>query len=151
VDDQELLRRLLARYTLKECAALLNVSYQTVCRRARQPGFLADLRLLSEDIYSGVDHELRAITGLMTERIVEMSSVALDKLQDLLENSTNEKVIAMVAKDVLDRNPETSKTTKHIGEVKHSFFDPRVLAQAAHAAKEMDENNFPPMLEADLD
>lgn len=150
LDEQELMRRLLARYTLKECAALLNVTYHTVCRRARRPEFLQQLRELSNDVYSEVDGELRVITGLMTERIVEMSSTALDRLEHLLsDEKTDQRLVARIAMDVLDRNTETSKTTKHIGKVEHAFMDPRLLAQAAKAAQELDDSNFAPLLEGD--
>lgn len=152
LDEQELMRRLLARYTLKECAAILNVTYHTVCRRARRPEFLQQLRELSNEVFSEVDGELRAITGLMTERIVEMSSVALDKLEGLLTGeNTDKRLVARVAMDILDRNNETSKTTKHIGKVEHAFMNPQLLAQAARAAQELDEANFAPTLEGDTE
>jgi hypothetical protein len=151
LDEQELMRRLLAKYTLKECAALLNVTYHTVCRRARRPEFLQQLGELSKDVYSEVDSELRAMTGLMTERIVSMADVALDKLEKLLvDDSTDKRLVARVAMDILDRNNETSKTTKHIAKVEHAFMDPRLLAQAAKAAQELDESNFAPLLEGDV-
>lgn len=148
LDDDELLRRLMAHYTLKECAALANVTYHTVCRRARRPEFLEQLRALNAECWSDIDNELRAVNGMMTERIIELSEKALTKLEYLLTDSTDERIVAKVAIDLLDRNPETSKTTKHVGKVEHTIH-PEMLRRAAMAAQEMDESVFAPTLEGD--
>jgi hypothetical protein len=138
IDQQELMRRLLARYTLKECAAILNVTYHTVCRRARHPEFLEELRGLNSEMYAEVDNELRRINGLMTERVVELSAVALEKLEALMVNEkTDPRLVARIAIDFLDRNNETSKTTKHEVKTEHKFMNPRILADAAKVAAEM--------------
>lgn len=139
LDEEELMRRLLAHYTLKECAAIFSVTYHTVCKRARRPDFLQKLRDLSSSIHSDVDNELRAITGLMTERIVELSSTALDKLERIMNaEGTDDRLVVKVAQDLLDRNNESSKTRKVEVKDVHKFMDPRVLADAARAAAEME-------------
>jgi hypothetical protein len=152
LDDDELMRRLLAHYTLKECAALFNVTYHTICKRARRPEFLGQLKNLNGDMYQDVDQELRAMTGMITERVLEMSTKALDKLELLLESEgTDDRLVARIAMDFLDRNPDTSKTSKHVAKVEHAFMNPALLARAAQAAKELDEKTFAPVLEGDLD
>jgi hypothetical protein len=149
MDDQELMRRLLAHYTLKECAAIFNVTYHTICRRARRPEFLQELRDLSGDTWSEVDHELRATNGLITERIIEISEKALNTLELLMDNTETQPALqAKIAMDFLDRNPETTKTRKIESKVEHQFMNPRVLIDAAQAAREMDETQVTGMLEA---
>jgi hypothetical protein len=140
LDAQELMRRLLAGYTLKECAAILCVTYHTVCKKARQPEFLVELKSLNHEMYSQVDGELKAINGLMTERLVELSSVALDKLEVLLHaESTDDRLVVRIAQDFLDRTGETNKRTQTTVKTEHSFMNPRVLVDAAKAAAEMED------------
>lgn len=149
LDDQELMRLLLAKYTLKECAALLGVAYPTACAKARRPEFLAQLRDLDKDLYAEVDHELRVVHGALTQRIVELSSNALDRLEQLLnDENTDERLVAKIAMDFLDRNAETSRSTKSFEKKEISFANPLVLAAAANAAREMDQSTAGPLLES---
>jgi hypothetical protein len=96
-----------------------------------------------------VDNELKATNSMLTERVLELSSVALDRLEALLVGeNTDKRLVARVAMDFLDRNADTSKTTKSFTKVEHAFFNPKVLAQAAKAAQELDESTVEPTLQA---
>lgn len=44
--------------------------------------------------------------------IARLSAKALDVMEDQINNGTTEEVKFKAAKDILDRNPETSKTNK---------------------------------------
>jgi hypothetical protein len=148
LDEQELIRRLLARYTLKECAALFDVTYHTICRRARKPEFLTQLKELSNAVWAEVDQELKAANSMLSERVLELSSAALDRLEALLNGDTkDQRLVARIAMDFLDRNPETSKTTQVRAKVEHAFFNPKVLALAALAAQELDATTVGPTLD----
>jgi hypothetical protein len=149
LDEQELMRLLLARYTLKECAALMGCAYPTVCARARRPVFLDQLKGLSEELYAEVDRELRVVHGALTERIVSISSRALDKLEALMDaEDTDSRLVVKIAQDLLDRNPDSAKNTKQTSKQEVSFANPLVLVAAAKAAQEMDESTHGPLLEA---
>ena len=141
VDDEELMRLIIGKYRLKECAALLSVNYSTVCGRARRPEFLQKLKELNAELYAQVDKELTAIYRNVSERVLEMSERALDKLEELLETSDDNRLIAKIASDLLDRNPTTSKSTKAFVENKHSFINPLLLKHAAATAMEIEKSS----------
>jgi hypothetical protein len=149
LDEQELMRLLLGRYKLKECAALLGVAYPTVCARARRPDFLSKLRELDAEAWKDVDHELHVVRGALTERLVEMSSRALDHLERLMdEEGTDDRLRAKVCIDLMDRNAETARSTKSFVKSEVAFVNPLLLKAAAQAAIEMDNHDAPNMLEA---
>lgn len=152
LDNQALTRYLLAGYTLKECGALLGIAYPTVCRRARQPEFLAALKELNSERWKEVDHELKVQTGFLSQRIIEQSQVALDVLSELLNSAdTDNRLRAKIAQDFLDRNAETSRATKATVVNEHKFINPLTLVAAHRAAQEMDAvSDNTKTLEADV-
>lgn len=150
MDEEELVRLLLGRYTLKECAALLEVTYSTLCARARRPEFLDRLRELSKETWAETDRELRLIHGNVTERLVLLSERALTELEALMDDEgTDDRLRAKIAMDFLDRTAETSKSTKSLVKNTHEFINPLQLKHAAAAAREMDDSVTAPTLEAD--
>jgi hypothetical protein len=85
---------------------------------------------------------------MLSERVLELSSNALDKLEALMQNSNDNRLVARIAIDMLDRNPDTCRSTKSLAKVEHAFFNPKVLVVAAQAAAEIDTTECAPTLEA---
>ena len=141
VREQELMRLLLAGYMMKECAALMKMSYKTVRDYARQPEFLVQLKELSREVYERVDAELRNLKEPLLMKLEEASAEALDRMIELMKHSKQEGVAFKAAQDLLDRTPELSRTRKLEGSVtsRHQFLDPLMLVHAAATAKEMDQ------------
>ena len=132
----ELQRLLLARYRLKECARIQKLSYSTVRKYASDPAFLESLKLLSKEVYSEVDEELRLSSESLTSRIEDASARALERLTQLIESS-NEGIALKASANILDRNPEVSRTSKLEAEHKVKL-DPVFLVHAAATAREVD-------------
>src|SRR5580765_2014396 len=141
VRKQELLRYLLAKYTLKECSALMQVSYSTLRKWANNADFLAELKELSGEVWQEVTTELKVLTTSVQERLVEESEKALNTLIELMEDRTQKGIVrAKAAESILDRNPDTSKTSKISGAMQHSLkVDPMMLLHAAATANEVEE------------
>jgi len=137
VRDEELMRLLLAGYRLKEIAAMHQLNYQTLLRAARRPTFLEELRALNGEIYGQLDQEIRGAKALIKDRAEELASLALDRLELLLD-SGDERVAMQAVTRALDMNTNTAKVTKSESENKHSFINPLQLTSAFKAAEEMD-------------
>lgn len=136
----ELMRYLLARYTLRESAKLLDVSYQTARKWASEDRFLEELKAASGEIWSEVSSELKKNTVNVQEKLLEQSERALDTLIELMEDKSQKGVVRQkAASEILDRVQETSKISKvnTSGQVQHKF-DPIQLLHAAATAQEME-------------
>jgi len=73
---------------------------------------MAELKALNKQVWAKLDAELVAKANTTMERIQEVSDDALNKLLDLMEHADSQVVQMRCAQDLLDRNPDTSKTKK---------------------------------------
>ena len=97
--------------TKKEAAEAVGVnpSYFNI---ATQPGHAKakpELIAIMDDIERAIQDKTVALSSV----IEGVSREALTEMRSLLKNSKNEAIRLKAASDVLDRNPETSKTQKH--------------------------------------
>lgn len=60
-----------------------------------------------------IEERIHDKTVALSSVIESVSREALSEMRDLLNNSNNEAIRLKAASDILDRNPETSKTQKH--------------------------------------
>lgn len=108
-----MLVRLLAQgLTLKECSVALHRHMFTIRAWAREDWVREKLRSINDLAFQKIDGELKAKAETTFVRIQEVSDEALNKLLDLMENADSQVVQMRCAQDLLDRNPETSKTRK---------------------------------------
>ena len=113
IAQKELLLRMMANGTpLVECSAQLKTAAVTLARWARQPEFLERLKALNEVVWRQLDEQLKNGIKTTMTRIQQASDDALDKVLELMNQADSEAVQLKAAQDVLDRNPETSKTHK---------------------------------------
>ena len=109
---QLLLRMIAEGRTIQECGEALNRSRFTLFKWVREPWFRQKLKELNELIYLQLDQELKGKAETTAERIREVSDVALDKVLELMDSADSEVVQMRCAMDILDRDPDTSKTHK---------------------------------------
>jgi hypothetical protein len=137
VKIEELTNLLLLHIPLKECAARLNLSYQTIRKYASEPEFLDSLRALSSSIYAEVVEELKHERKSLQQRMLEASDKALERLEMLI-NSQQEGIALKACDSVLDRNTETARNKKIEGDMHARFtIDPVTLMHAALTASEL--------------
>jgi hypothetical protein len=135
---EELLRLLIAGKKIRQCCDILHLGPNTVRTYVRCPEFQMKLWNLDKGLWSRVDEELRLSKLSTIVRIQEMSEVALERIADLMESSTDESIVLRASQDVLDRNPETSKHSKQDSNSTVLVIDSAQLALAAQAAREME-------------
>ena len=63
-------------------------------------------------MYHKLDQELKGRAETTAQRIQEVSDAALDKVLELMDSADSEVVQMRCAMDILDRDPDTSKTKK---------------------------------------
>jgi len=97
---------------MKECAHALGRHPSTIRIWLRDVDFMAELKALNKQVWAKLDAELVAKANTTMERIQEVSDDALNKLLDLMEHADSQVVQMRCAQDLLDRNPDTSKTKK---------------------------------------
>lgn len=137
---EQIIRLLLANYTLKEVAAYTQLSYSTVRAWCKDPQFLDSLRELSAQVYKSVTDELQRVSETLTERIESESEKALQTLAKLMDDSCVPAAVRVKAADsILDRNPAVSRTKKVDAVTSHKFLDPLYLVGVAKTAQEVDE------------
>jgi hypothetical protein len=107
-----LLRMMVEGVTMKECAKRLGCSYWSVARLTKDEDFMKRLKELNVKVFGELDEELKKKALATHEKIQEVSDDALNKLLDLMESADSEVVQMRCAQDLLDRNPDTSKTKK---------------------------------------
>ncbi len=147
VRQQELLRLIVAGFMLRECAPRLRLSYWTVRKYAKEPGFLEELKGLSMEMFSRVDAEIKASKdeiSSISQRLQEESGPSLEKLVALRDESANESIQLKASSDLLDRVPEASKTRRVEGLHGHIVVTAEDLVRAAQAAQEEDEHRTKP-------
>lgn len=90
--------------TQREAGELAGVTASTVSNARRSPAG----RAFEESFDSGVKERSMSLSAV----IAKLSEKALDVMAAQIESGSTEQVKFMAAKDILDRNPETSKTSK---------------------------------------
>jgi hypothetical protein len=138
VQREELLRLLLAGYSLREAANHMNASYYTVRMYVKRDDFLPKLKELSVEVYRRVDAEMGARKLSMLEKMEEASDEALETVLDLMRETKQDVVKMKCAQDLLDRNPQVSRTKRVDTTNEHMFVNPLTLVAAATAAREVD-------------
>ena len=109
---QLLLRMVAEGRSITECAKALGRNASTIREWVRDKNFMEELRKLNSLIWQQLDEELTRKAATTLQRIQQASDEALDKLLDLMDHADSEVVQMRCAQDLLDRNPETSKTHK---------------------------------------
>jgi len=112
-DKEAFLRMCGQGMEMKECARVLGRSVGALSRWMRtDPEFLPRLKELNVHMYERIDAQIKARAEEVVTRINKASDEALDKLLDLMDHADSEVVQMRCAQDLLDRNPDTSKTKK---------------------------------------
>lgn len=115
----------------------MRMSYWTVRNYAKDPEFMGQLKLKSQEIYNRLDAELAANKEDMKERLERASEEALEMMIELARSSTG--VIKLKScQDLLDRDTRVSRTKRLEGEVGHDFISPLFLVHAAKVGREID-------------
>jgi len=109
---QLLLRMIAEGRTIQECGEALGRSRYTLFKWVREPWFRQKLKELNESMYHKLDQELKGRAETTAQRIQEVSDAALDKVLELMDSADSEVVQMRCAMDILDRDPDTSKTKK---------------------------------------
>jgi hypothetical protein len=111
--QKEVVLRLLASgIPIHEVAKQTKTSGITIAKWFRDPEMAARLKELNAIVWADLDAQLKVKATQTFERIQEASDEALDKVLELMHSADSEVVQMRCAQDVLDRNPDTSKTKK---------------------------------------
>lgn len=137
VFEQEILRCLLAKMTIKDIAPTVGLDATTVRKYVKEPRFREMLRQKYPEVYARVDGFLAEQADSIQALLEENSRKALDRLSSLIE-SDNENIALKASQDSLDRFSETSKVQKVEAE-HHLKIDPTFLIHAAATAKEVEQ------------
>jgi len=118
--QQEVVLRLLASgIPIHEVAKQTKTSGVTIAKWFRDPGMAERLKELNEMVWADLDAQLKVRATRTFERIQEASDEALDKVLELMHSADSEVVQMRCAQDILDRDPDTSKTKKVEKTTKH--------------------------------
>lgn len=131
-----LIRMLAEGMTIKECSTTLKRHHHTLQKWAGEPGFREKLREINEQAFQDLDAQLKRKAENTFARIQETSDEALNKLLDLMENADSQVVQMRCAQDLLDRNPDTSKTRKVEKTTKHLTLSAEFLHLVETSEKE---------------
>jgi hypothetical protein len=119
------------------------ISLQTIYRIARSDIFADELRNMNETVYSRLLQDLQTKLETGFDRMHQLSEAALDTLEELmLDTAVGAKVRKECATDILDRNPDFSRTHKVESTQRTLNVDPRFLAMAAETVQQ--EQEFQP-------
>ena len=111
--QKEVVLRLLASgLPVYEVAKQTKTSGMTIVKWFRDPVMLERLKELNEMVWADLDAQLKVRATRTFERIQEASDEALDKVLELMHSADSEVVQMRCAQDILDRDPDTSKTKK---------------------------------------
>ena len=90
--------------TQREAAAAVGVTAQSISNARRS--------LTGKSFEKGFDTEVTERSMSLSAVIAALSVKALDVMEEQITNGSSEDIRFKAAKDILDRNPETSKTNK---------------------------------------
>jgi len=112
IRQDELLRLLLSGYKPREAAVYLKVSTWTVYKYCRDPEFMAELRAKNADMWALVDAEINQTKLGIVQRAEEGAREALEEMINLAKGGLAETTRLRACQDLLDRNPEISRTKR---------------------------------------
>lgn len=144
---EELLRLLISGKRTADIAQIMRLGVGTVRTYMRCPEFQRKLWEKDQKLWQQVDEELRVSKLTTTLRIQELSEVALERIAGLM-NSDDEAIVYRASADILDRNPEASKHSKHENTNRTVVIPFDALAQALKVEQEMEARNVGPVLDA---
>lgn len=130
-------RLMAAGMTVTQIAKELHRGPETIKRWMMDDGFRAKLKELNGTMFAKVDAEISQMASTTVKRITSASDAALDKILELMETAGSEQVQLKAAQDILDRNPDTSKTHKVQSTETKVTIDATFLQLAATAEKEI--------------
>lgn len=137
VRRQEFLRLALLGLSTKEIASKMGISRITCYEYMKEPEVHNAIKARNAEIWEKLDNEVNNRAMSLVQRIEEMSSTALDRIEALMD-SENDGVALKAAVTVLDRNPETSTHHKVDSTNKTLVIDAAMLKLAASAALEIE-------------
>jgi hypothetical protein len=139
VREETLLRLLLQGFTVKEAAANMRASYQTMLKLARDPHFILRVREMSGEIAGRMVEEMSTNAVDFAKRLEEASEKALESMMAMMDEAPTGQLKYRIASDLLDRDSRSSKTRKVDVQAthKHDFINPDLLAHAAGVANEL--------------
>ena len=132
----------------KQCAAKLGFHVNTIKKWSRNPAFRLKMSRTRELVFQRTaasveelaDRQLERFKGQIEEVLENYSIEAVNRIRQLMYESTNEAISLKAAIDLADRDPKTMKTKKVQATVGHAFLTPELLMAAAKAAREIQEN-----------
>lgn len=131
------LRLLASGMPIKEVAVQLNRSRTAINGWLHTGDFLQRLKALNAQAFAEIDAEIKTMASTTVKRITEASDAALDKILELMDTAGSEQVQLKAAQDILDRNPETTKTHKVQSTETKVTIDATFLQLAMTAEKEI--------------
>lgn len=135
--SHELAARLFVKgMKVAEIAEHLGRAPHTIKRWFWRADIRAKVQELSKEAFARLDEEIKQQAETTFQRITQASDDALDKLLDLMTHADSEVVQMRCAQDVLDRNPETSKTQKVQSTKRVVVVDAALINAVLNAEKE---------------
>lgn len=137
--QDEFLRLLLSGYTIREAAAYMKISPFTCFGYLREPDFMARLRERNSAIWQEVDRELKNTKVGIVQKAEEAAQEALEEMIKLCKGSSSESIRFKAAQDLLDRDPQVSRTKRIEGSgTAQPSLPPMFLQQVMNVIKEED-------------
>jgi len=103
------LEMLLNGESASHIAKALRIHYGAVRAMLCDPQFRAELKEMSEEAHRRVVEQFKSVREHISQRLEEMTDLALDELEVLVANGSTEKTKLTAIDSVLDRNPLTSR------------------------------------------
>jgi DNA-binding transcriptional MerR regulator len=139
VKKDELVRLILLGLPTRACAEKMGLSVQTIRHYLHIEAVQQEIKTKNAGIWQRIDDEITTSRLSLTERITHMSDKALEKISQLID-SEDERVAMKASSDILDRNPETSRTHKVESTSMVMKVDADQLRLAAKTAMEIDNH-----------
>lgn len=139
IKREELLRFLIAGYSLPQIAEAQGCGVFTLRRMARSPEFIDLVREKAPQLIEQLGLEAKQRREQMLERLDEIAWKALDRLEEMIEDENTSEIVAFKAvQDALDRVPEVSRSKRVETSQAPPPLDPNKLLEMALVAREED-------------
>jgi len=138
IRKDELLRLLLAGFSIRDSAQKLHVHKDTLRKYIKEVTFQEELKRANSEIWHAIDEELRFSKLSTLQKLEEMSELALERIKELI-SSDDESIALRASSDTLDRNAQTSKKSLGLQAEFKIQLSPEQLVLAAQAAVELDQ------------
>ena len=137
--EEKIVRLLSEGANVREIANVLGLTTVYVSRYVRRPRLLKRLYDFNKEAFDNLQEEYKVSKEAITERLEEASLLALEELIELATGSKSDVVRYKASQDILDRNPQVSRTKRlEGGAVSNTFMNSQVLMQMAAVARELD-------------